>query len=64
MILEFINKELKKKNQVVHENVKSILRSPMTKDCCVWIKRRKSNAAYQPTFNGAPQPSSDETLTK
>ena len=36
----------------------------MTKDCCVWIKRRKGNAAYQPTFNGVLQPSSAKTLTK
>ena len=64
MFLEFINIELKEKNQVVHENLKFILRSPMTKDCCVWIKRRKSNATYQPTFNGVPQPSGDKTLTK
>ena len=64
MILEFTNKEFKKKNQVVHENVKFILRYRMTKDCCVWIKRRKGNAAHQPTFNGVPQPSSNKTLTK
>ena len=66
MILEFINinKELKKKNQVVHEYVKFILRSPMTKDCCVWIKRREGNAVHQLTFNGVPQPFSDKTLTK
>ena len=64
MILEFINEELKKKFQVVHENVKFILRSPMTKDCCVWIKRRKGNAAHLPTFNGVPQPSCNKTLTK
>ena len=64
MILEFINKKFKKKNQVVHKNVKFILMSPITKDCCAWIKKRKGNAAHQPTFNGVPQPSSDETLTK
>ena len=51
MTREFINKELKKKNQVIHETVKFILSSPMTKDCCVWIKRRKGNAAHQPTSN-------------
>ena len=28
----------------------------MTKDCCVWIKRKKGNAAHQPTFNGVPKP--------
>ena len=49
---------------MIHENVKVILRSPMTKDCCVWIKRRKGNAAHQLTFNGVPQPSSDKTLAK
>ena len=48
MILEFINKELKKKNQMIHGNVKFILRSPMTKDCCVWIKRRKGIAYGKP----------------
>ena len=36
----------------------------MTKDCCVWFKRRKGNAAHQPTSNGVPQPSSDKTLAK
>ena len=64
VILEFINKELKKKNQVIHENVKFILTSPMTKVCCVWFKRRKGNAAHQPTSNRVPQPSSDKTLAK
>ena len=54
MILAFINKELKKKNQVVHEYVKFILRSPRT----------EGNAAHQPTFNGVLQPSSNKTLTK
>ena len=60
MILEFINKELEKKNQVIYENVKYILRSPMTKDCCVWFKRRRGNAAHQPTSNGVSQPYSEK----
>ena len=64
MILEFINKELKKKNQVVHKYVKFILRSPMTKNCCVWVKRREGNAAHHLTFNGVPQPSGHKTLIK
>ena len=62
MILEFINKELKNKKQVIHENVKFIIKSPITKDCYVWIKRMKGNAAHQPTFNGVQQPSGDKTL--
>ena len=64
MILEFIIKKLKKKNQVILENIKFTLRSPMTKHCCVWFKKREGNAAHQPTFNGVPQHSGDKTLAK
>ena len=57
MIHEFINKELEKKSKVViHESIKFILRSPKSKECCVWFKRRESNAAHQPMENSQAGP--------
>ena len=64
MMLELKNKELKKTNQVIPKNVKFILRSPVTKDCCVWFKRRQGKAAHHPTSDGAHILLGDRALAK